>query len=132
MLAAWPVRDKGIGNTMRSVSSISSSRKRAVALVLAAATMFAGAGVVAADQASAIGGNCTSSKGKNDRGVLPDSFYVNASCSSLQGDSKARGTLDVVAGSDPHTAWFTTLNKTYKSGNAAPPIRGTRVEVAGI
>jgi hypothetical protein len=60
----------------------------------------------------------------------PDLTRVRAACSSLQGDSKARGVLDR-AGTDCHTAWFTTINKSYYSDWWLSG-RGTRVEIAHV
>jgi hypothetical protein len=65
--------------------------------------------------AEAVGGSCSSTRQK-DEVFGPDHYRVRASCSSLQGDSKAQGVLDVNADNDYETSWFTTINKYYYSG----------------
>ena len=65
--------------------------------------------------AQAVGGTCTSDR-QTDSKFGPDDHRVRASCSYLQGDTKAQGVLDVNLDNDYETPWFTTINKYYYSG----------------
>lgn len=78
------------------------------------------------------GGNCYHIKQEKSK-VGPNDFRVRAHCSSLRGDQKARGTLDVRLDTDKHTSWFTTRNKYYYSGYRAC-VWGcsTRVEIRSV
>jgi hypothetical protein len=106
------------------------NRVVAQAIVLAATT---GALVSAgAQSATAVGGNCTSTRQTQDV-TGPNNYRVRASCSSLQGDSKARGILDR-NGTDARTAWFTARDKYYYSGwtTCIAGCSNTRVEIAHV
>lgn len=88
-----------------------------------------------AQSANAVGGNCSSTRQeKEDWG--PNSFRVRAVCSSLQANTKARGTLDVALNNDKSTIWFTGLNKYYYSGytDCGPSFSctNTRIELAQV
>jgi hypothetical protein len=100
--------------------------------VLAVATLLSGAAVAAtADAALAVGGTCSATT-ENVSLTGPDGKRVKASCSKLEGDSKARGTLDLVAASDKHTAWFTGLNTAYRSDYDRGPNRGSYYTIAHV
>ncbi len=109
-----------------------SSDKRRVGRIVAAAGVLGGAIVAfSAAGAFAVGGNCTASP-ENVSLTGPDGTRVKASCSSLQGDSKARGTLDLTFALDKHTAWFTALNTVYRSGYDIGPNNGTYYTIAHV
>jgi hypothetical protein len=106
--------------------------KKIVAASLGVLALGAATVAVAAPPAAAVGGNCGSSKERTERPFLPDLYNVAASCSSLQGDSKAKGVLDLVGTLDKETQWFTTIHKTYRSGKDAGPNRGTYTEIRRV
>jgi hypothetical protein len=58
---------------------------------------------------------------------------AEAYCSSLQADSKARGLLELAAGPDMGTAWF-TQTKVWKvsGGNDWLGVRGAYTEVRAV
>ena len=91
------------------------SIRRFTTVMLAGGALVA-AGLVAPSPAFAVGGNCSANTEKQARSFQPDLWRVAASCSSLQADSKARGTLSAPRHVDYHTQWFTGLNTTYRSG----------------
>lgn len=78
----------------------------------AAALIVSGFGVVYAAPANAIGGNCSASL-QEDEVFGPNKFRARASCSSLQGDSKARAKLVRDGGPDYSGSYFTRLNTSY-------------------
>lgn len=106
-------------------------RRRAACMAAAAGVMMAGLVAVSAPNAFAVGGNCTAVKENVDL-TGPDGSRVRASCSSLQGDSKAQGSLDLVWAPDLYTAWFTSLNVTYRSGYDRGPSRGASYAIAHV
>lgn len=101
----------------------------AMAMVLATSGIFT---TVALESAQAVGGTCSSVRQKDER-FGPDYYRVRASCSSLNGDSKARGILDK-NGVDQRTQFFTTLNKYYYSSwvDCLSGCKNTRVEIAHV
>lgn len=107
---------------------------KAKALALSAALVGGTILVAQAPTASAIGGNCSAIRQHQVRNNLPDLYRVRASCSSLQGDSKARGVLDRnLVPTALYTSWFTSLNKYYYSG-WGDSIYGSsaRTEIKGV
>lgn len=100
--------------------------------VVLASALALGCAVSTASQASAVGGNCSSAKETKRVSWQPDPSRVRAVCSSLQGDSKAQGELDVGLQPDARTPWFTTLNKSYYSQWYDPPNYGTRVRIERV
>lgn len=94
--------------------------RRAVMLGVAATVLAGGMVAVGATSAFAVGGTCSASK-ENVSLTGPDGVRVKASCSSLQGDSMARGNLDVTFALDEHTSWFTSLNTVYRSDYVVGP-----------
>lgn len=83
--------------------------KRLKAAAYSAVTAFAliGSMAVMASPAQAIGGNCTGDKEKQS-GL--NNYRAWASCSSLQGDTKARPKLVRDGGPDYTGNYFTALN----------------------
>ncbi|GIE28674.1 hypothetical protein Ait01nite_017190 [Actinoplanes italicus] len=81
--------------------------------------------------ASAVGGTCTAVT-ENVSLTGPDGKRAKARCSALDGDSKARGTLDLVLANDKQTAWFTALNTDYRSGYDRGPNRGSKYTIAHV
>lgn len=93
------------------------TQKRSTRLAAGAvAALFMTTGLVAvATPANAVGGNCSASKQENDV-FGPNEYRSRASCSSLQGDSRARPKLIRDGGPDYTGPYFTTLNKYYYTG----------------
>lgn len=91
---------------MRQIKRI---RKVWVTFALGAA-LVAESLAMTAPTANALAGNCSAWL---DNGV----GYTRGvgKCSSLASDTKARVTLDIANAPDRHSAWFTTLNVTYKT-----------------
>ena len=106
--------------------------RRAVASAAAVAALAGGAAVIVAQPAEAIGGNCYSRRVELEA-LGPNSYLVEAWCSSLAADTKARGVLDISGEVDRRTPWFTRLGVSYYS-DAYRCIPGqcsnTRVELA--
>lgn len=89
-------------------------RTKAVALLLALVVSLAVVGVVNAQYATAVGGQCDSKRMEKE--ILgPNSYAVRAWCSSLNSDSKAKGILDIASEPDMNTQWFTRTNTNYTS-----------------
>lgn len=89
-------------------------------------------GLAMASPADAVSGNCTHWVNKAAISGAPDAYRVGAACTSLGGDSKARGVLMVNEATDSHTAWFTTINKSYYSSYRQMfswDYQGTRLEL---
>ena len=83
--------------------------------------------------ADAAGGDCYAVKFRQVRNRLPDAFGVEAWCTSLSANSKARGGLDLTANPDLHTQWFTVVNTRYRSGTqGGPSIGGAYTEVRSV
>lgn len=87
--------------------------KRHIASVAVAALLGSVGVTLATAPATAVGGNCSAVKQTQERSWDLDVHRTRAICSSLQGDSKARGTLVRNSGFDGHTPWFTTTNRYY-------------------
>jgi hypothetical protein len=109
------------------------SLKKHIASVAVAALLASAGFTLALAPASAVGGNCSAIKQKQEVSWDLDRHRVRAFCSSLQGDSKARGTLVRNGGPDVHTSWFTTKNKYYYSawGNCYAGC-STRVQIEHV
>ncbi|WP_161965037.1 hypothetical protein [Ornithinimicrobium cerasi] len=89
--------------------------RRKITSFALAAMLTSGAVSLATLPAQAVGGNCSAVK-QTEAKFGPDSHRARANCASLQGDSKARGTLVRNGGPDYHTSWFTTTGKYYYTG----------------
>jgi hypothetical protein len=101
----------------------------------ALAVMATGVAVVGlALPAQAVGGNC-SSVVQEKEDPFANKFRVRAICSSLQADSKARGTLIINGSGDKHTSWFTAIN-TYRYSDYTDlygwEVGGSRVEIEHV
>lgn len=110
------------------------SRRVALRNTLLSTMAVTAALVMIPGQAQATGGTCTATKGEQAISWEPNKYNVNARCSSLNANSKARGVLDIPADIDVSTSWFTRLNTTYSSGyrqslagNAVPRTEITNV-----
>ncbi|HWG98236.1 MAG TPA: hypothetical protein VNV66_02685 [Pilimelia sp.] len=102
--------------------------RKAVAVAVATVGVAALAPVA---PAHAVGGNCSSRVGHQAR-TGPDYYRVEAICSSLQADSKARGELDVW-GPNSYTSWFTAINSwRYSSWGDFVNVYGSNVQIAHI
>jgi hypothetical protein len=95
-----------------------------------------GAGlIVAMPSAQAVGGSCRAYQEKKTQSFRPDAYRVRATCSRLEADSMARGTLLVDNAVDQHTVWFTGLNRNvYSSWRTLYEweVQGTETEIAPI
>lgn len=85
--------------------------RRIIGTALAVAFMTGGVAVNAAP-ANAVGGSCSATLQEKEQTGL-NGFRSRASCSSLQGDSRARPRLIRDGGPDYTGPYFTTLNKYY-------------------
>lgn len=111
------------------------SRPSRVTNVVACLTLAAAGMIVATPAAQAVGGSCRAYEEKKAQSFRPDAYRVRAICSSLQADSKARGTLLVENAVDEHTVWFTGLNiNRYSSWRTLLEweVGGTEAEIAPI
>lgn len=90
--------------------------KHHIASVAVAALLGSVGVTLATAPATAVGGNCSAVRQTQERSWDLDLHRARANCTSLQGDSKARGTLVRDGGPDYHTSWFTTTNKYYYTG----------------
>ncbi len=106
-------------------------RRRAALLLGAVGVMAAGIVAVSAPGAFAVGGDC-SAWAENVSLTGPDGKRAAAKCSSLHADSKAQGVLDMTAALDKHTAWFTAIGVTYRSGHAIGPNNGAYYKIAHV
>lgn len=104
------------------------------ARVLAAAACASTLLVATGQSASAVGGSCYSTRQEDGR-TGPNAYRVRAYCTSLQGDSKAKGVLDIAFANDVETSWFTTLN-TYRYSDWVVcwpnSCNNTRVDIAHV
>jgi hypothetical protein len=119
---------------MREIGARMSVRRNVErgAVVLAASVLLSGGlAVTNAGAAMAIGGNCSSNE-ENVSLTGPDGTRVAAKCASLEGDTKARGILDLTFAVDLKTSWFTAINSVRRSGYDRGPVNGTRVELARV
>ncbi|WP_447645335.1 hypothetical protein [Nocardioides zeae] len=108
------------------------SMKKIRGAILAGAVLAGGYVVTTTPYAEAVGGNCSSVRQEIDV-FGPNAYRVRAKCTSLQGDSKARGVLDISGDTDKRTEWFTTVNKYYYSDSYKcvwGQCNNTRVEIA--
>ena len=110
---------------------VAGARRRGARIVTTAAVLGVAIVTVTTSGAFAVGGTCSASP-ENVSLTGPDGTRAKASCSSLQGDSKARGSLNLVWASDKHTAWFTALNVVYRSAYDLGPNNGTYYTIAHV
>jgi hypothetical protein len=105
--------------------------RRVASVALAALVGMSGAAAVASP-AHAVGGDCQTKTGHLPR-LGPDHYRVEAHCTSLQADSKARGVLDLAVQGDSRTAWF-TQTKVWKYGEWGAYLnrRGTFHEIRHV
>lgn len=82
--------------------------------------------------ASAVGGSCSSIRQEDER-LGPNAYRVRARCTAMEGDSKARGVLDVAFANDEETAWFTVLyTYKYSDWRYCTSCNNTRVDIAHV
>ncbi|MDK7271571.1 MULTISPECIES: hypothetical protein [Actinotignum] len=93
------------------MSIATGTMRKKIASVALGALAAAGALSLTVGDAQALGGNCSAWL-QSDVGAT----WAEGSCSSLNSDTKARVTLDLASFPDFHSAWFTKLNKTYRTG----------------
>lgn len=113
-------------------STVGSRRRRILTAALAGVFLSGGLAVTVQTSAFAVGGNCSSYKFKSVKTLRPDEYGVAARAASLESDSKCRGHLPVTGRPDQTTAWFTTIDKEYRSGTAVPPVGESFVEIKHI
>lgn len=94
---------------------MSTTIKRLAAAGATASLLAGGAVVVTVAPANAVGGNCSATRQMREV-VGPNEYRSRASCSSLQGDTRARAQLNRDGGPDYFSSWFTRLNTYYYTG----------------
>lgn len=104
---------------------------RGVRMVATAAVLGGAIVAFTAAGASAAGGSCSASP-ENVSLIGPDGTRAKAMCWTLQVDSMARGSLNLVLAGDKHTQWFTALNRYYRSDYDRGPNSGTYYTIAHV
>jgi hypothetical protein len=102
-------------------------RTSAALVVIATCAVLVPASVASASTVipHSVGGNCSAGVDTHALRFQPDEYRVHVSCSSLNPNSKARGTLDFPLSVDEHTQWFTQLNVVYTTDYYSSPSEPT-------